>query len=356
MRYGIPLLADRVAPRCTFAESVLLVTTKRRRIREQSVVPLEGHTWADLAALLAEHGVETLICGGINPTTRDSIWGLDVAVIDNVAGTSEEVLEALRRERIRPGFGLDPESGGWGWVPGEGEERVPEEGAAEEPLREAGTGTGIQDGAPRGSDREGNPAFLDCLACQDRACLRGEPCPFLVSLPPVLATEETRQILEAAWDVSLEKERTLCRLAELVYFALEMGYKKLGVAYCVDLREPAAILTGALRRFFHVVPVCCRVRGTLPPGGGAPAPDPTGNGRQGVGTWNGETACDPSSVSAVLNAAGTDLNVLVGLCVGTDCIVNRESTAPVSTLFVKDKSLANNPIGAVYSHYYLKDI
>jgi uncharacterized metal-binding protein len=334
---------------------------KRRGIREQWVVPLEGHTWADLAALLAEHRVETLICGGINRTTRDSIRGLDVAVIDNVAGTSEEVLEALRRERIRPGFGLDRESGGRKWIPGEeelwvSEDRVSEDRVVEDRHREAAGELAPQEAARSDSDREGMAAFLDCLACQDRVCLRGEPCPFLVSLPPVLPTDETRQILEAAWDVSLEKERTLCRLAELVYFALEMGYKKLGVAYCVDLREPAAILTGVLRRFFHVVPVCCRVRGTLAPGVGAPAPDPTGDGRQGVGTWNGETACDPSSVSAVLNAAGTDLNVLVGLCVGTDCIVNRESTAPVSTLFVKDKSLANNPIGAVYSHYYLKDI
>jgi uncharacterized metal-binding protein/predicted Fe-Mo cluster-binding NifX family protein len=361
MRYGIPLLADRVAPRCTFADSVLLVTTKRRRIREQSVVPLEGHTWADLAAVLAEQGVETLICGGINLTTRDSIQALDVAVIDNVAGTCQEVLEALRRERIHPGFGLDPEVGGRIWIPGEeepwvSEDRVSEERVVEDGYREAAGELAPQDAARSASGREGMAAFMDCLACQDRVCLRGDPCPFLDSLSPVPPTEETRRILDAAWDVSLEKERTLCRLAELVYFALEMGYKKLGVAYCVDLREPAAILTGVLRRFFHVVPVCCRVRGMVAPGGGASGPDPSTEDRRGQGTWVGEETCDPSGVSAVLNAAGTDLNVLVGLCVGTDCIVNRESVAPVTTLFVKDKSLANNPIGAVYSHYYLKDI
>ena len=31
------------------------------------------------------------------------------------------------------------------------------------------------------------------------------------------------------------------------------------------------------------------------------------------------------------------------------------SDAPVSTLFVKDRSLANNPIGALYSDYYLQE-
>ena len=60
--------------------------------------------------------------------------------------------------------------------------------------------------------------------------------------------------------------------------------------------------------------------------------------------------------AALLNALGTDLNVIVGLCVGVDCVFARHSDAPVTTIFVKDKSLANNPIGAVYSHYYLKDI
>jgi uncharacterized metal-binding protein/predicted Fe-Mo cluster-binding NifX family protein len=340
MRYGIPLLADRVAPRCTFADSVLLVTAKRRRIREQSVVPLEGHTWADLVAVLAEQGVDTLVCGGISRTTRDSIRSLDVDVIDNVAGTSEEVLEALRRERIHPGFGLDPDGGSWEWGPSDGEEGAGEEEPAEGRSRVA---VGVAD--PRSGPHE-RIASLDCLACQDRVCLRGEPCPFLASLPPVPFTEETQRILEAAWDVSLEKERTLCRLAELVYFALEMGYKTLGVAYCVDLKEPTAILTGVLRRFFDVVPVCCRMGGIVPPGSGTPRD----------GTWTGETACEPSALAAALNASGSDLNVLVGLCVGTDCIVNRESVAPVTTLFVKDKSLANNPIGAVYSHYYLKDI
>ena len=57
----------------------------------------------------------------------------------------------------------------------------------------------------------------------------------------------------------------------------------------------------------------------------------------------------------MLNRIGTDVNVIVGLCMGADCIFSRFSDAPVTTLFVKDKSLANNPIGAVYSDYYLKE-
>ena len=51
-----------------------------------------------------------------------------------------------------------------------------------------------------------------------------------------------------------------------------------------------------------------------------------------------------------------DINVIVGLCVGVDCVFTKASQAPVTTLFVKDKSLANNPIGALYSDYYIKEV
>ncbi|MGD2152001.1 MAG: DUF1847 domain-containing protein [Gemmatimonadales bacterium] len=308
MRFGIPLLADRVAPRCTFADAVLLVTTKRRRIEERVTVPLEGTTWADLAAVLAEHDVETLVCGGISRSTRESIRAREVAVIDNVAGTSEEVVEALRRGRVAPGFGLARDIGEGGGGGAGGEEPAAGEVAGSAPV-------------PR-----------DCLECEDRVCLEGVPCPHLV-LPAVGEPRpQTQEILEAAWDVALESERALCRLAELVYFALEMGYKRLGVAFCEDLREPASILTRVLRRFFEVVPVGCRL------GGDSMGP------------------CNPSGVAVYLNSRDTDLNVLVGFCVGADCVFNGESRAPVTTIFVKDKSLANNPIGAVYSHYYLTEI
>ena len=362
MRFGIPLLGSRVAPRCTFADSVLLVTLRRRRIQEKSSVPLEGTTWADLAAVLVGHEVETLVCGGISPSTRESIREKDVAVIDNVAGTEEEVLDALRMGEIRPGFGLGgsmeaPRGTGKGGRRGgggaQGREgahadggRVGEDGrrgdgaggdggrdggAREDLVRED---EGRRDGVPGSSAAPMSHAPpADCMACRNRVCLEGDPCPYLELPPPADGTPEVSAILESAWDVALEEERALCRVAELVYFALGAGYQRLGVAFCEDLREPASILTDVLRRFFEVLPVGCRL------GGNETAP-----------------ACDPGRVAAYLNSRHTDLNVLVGFCVGADCVFNSESQAPVTTVFVKDKSLANNPIGAVYSHYYLEDI
>jgi uncharacterized metal-binding protein len=146
-------------------------------------------------------------------------------------------------------------------------------------------------------------------------------------------------MLEAATDISSEEERKLCRLAELVYYCIEMKLRRIGIAFCEDLREPAAILAGVLNRSFATVPVSCKVGGGV--GEGSPAITPI--------------SCNPVAQAALLNRADTELNVAVGLCMGADCVFAKESDAPVTTLFVKDRSLANNPIGAVYSEYYLRE-
>jgi uncharacterized metal-binding protein len=104
-----------------------------------------------------------------------------------------------------------------------------------------------------------------------------------------------------------------------------------------------------LRRFFQTVPVCCKI-------GGHTISEPALVTRKETqADMAGPIACNPYGQAMALNAARTDLNIMVGLCVGADCVFAKASEAPVTTLFVKDKSLANNPIGAVYSDYYLEE-
>ncbi|MFO7892151.1 MAG: DUF1847 domain-containing protein [Longimicrobiales bacterium] len=334
MRFAIPLFGDRVAPRCTFADSVLMVTVKHRRVVEREQVPLTGGTWVDLVQVLTDEEVGTMICGGISRTTREPIEARGVQVIENVAGTAEEVVEALRRGEVKAGFGFVPASPLVDRTPVAGDGR-----------------TAVVAGEVARSSAEARAGRPDCVACEDRVCLQGEPCPLLIGsrkgdpwedkLPP-----ELEAILEPAWDVAYEEERALCRLAELVYFALGAGYERVGVAFCIELLEPATILVQVLRRFFEVLPVCCKV-------GGIPGEPTTGSDDP---MPRMASVCDPVRQADVLNRWNAELNVIVGLCVGVDCAFTRASEAPTTTIFVKDRSLANNPIGAVYSHYYLQDI
>jgi uncharacterized metal-binding protein len=310
----------------------MVVDVKGRRVREKSFVPLNGTTWADLAEALTDQKVDTLVCGGITPATRESIRGRDVEVIDNVRGTSVEILEALCNGQIRQGFGFG----------GRFSPRVKWD-SAEDDLE----GPAESETATSSSSEDVPP---DCLACSNRVCLEGLPCPY-ATVPGIKPADETTlKILESAWDVALERERTLCRLAEVVYFALEMGCRRIGVAFCEDLREPATILSEVLRRFFTVLAVGCRVgSGQLPERLNPEAISDTMEPSE-------RSLCDPLGVAEVLNQSQTDLNILVGFCVGADSVFTQRSEAPVTTIFVKDKSLANNPIGAVYSHYHLEDI
>lgn len=329
MRYGIPLLGDRVAPRCTFATSLMIVVLRRNRARTEDIATLADQSVLDLAKVLTDCKIDIVVCGGITRQEREFLLTRRIQVIDNVVGTKDELLAALSAGAVHPGFGLSASS----------------------------RGVSIPEAAPSLSDNQVSPSAvqravgpLDCLACQNRVCLKGESCCAAEGLVSETTTDgESQQQLEASLDIACEEERTLCRLSELIYFCLEMRYRRVGLAYCVDLQEPAEILVRVLRRFFKVHPVCCKIGGHVASDPMLAPPEARGRRRPS------QVACNPIGQADALNRIGTDMNVLVGMCMGSDCIFTRFSDAPVTTLFVKDRSLANNPIGAIYSDYYLKE-
>jgi uncharacterized metal-binding protein len=69
-----------------------------------------------------------------------------------------------------------------------------------------------------------------------------------------------------------------------------------------------------------------------------------------------EAMCNPIGQALILNREKTDLNIILGLCIGHDILFTQYSDAPVTTLAVKDRVLAHNPLGALYSGYYFKKL
>jgi uncharacterized metal-binding protein len=51
----------------------------------------------------------------------------------------------------------------------------------------------------------------------------------------------------------------------------------------------------------------------------------------------------------VLNGEKTELNVMVGLCLGHDILFIRNFKADVTPLIVKDRVIGHNPIAALYT-------
>jgi len=57
----------------------------------------------------------------------------------------------------------------------------------------------------------------------------------------------------------------------------------------------------------------------------------------------------------LLNRARTDMNIIVGLCVGHDMLFSKYSAAPVTTLVVKDRVTGHNPVSVLYGqNFYYK--
>ena len=110
MRYGIPLLGNRVAPRCTCADCMLVVTLQRGQVTARDRVPLDITSPMGFIELLRRRGIETVICGGIRRETREALASDDVAVIHNVACSAEQAVAAIATGRLRSGYGFHSES------------------------------------------------------------------------------------------------------------------------------------------------------------------------------------------------------------------------------------------------------
>ena len=140
----------------------------------------------------------------------------------------------------------------------------------------------------------------------------------------------------------------LTRVEETIEFIERMGYKKIGIATCVGLIEESRILARILRKNgFEVYGAVCKIGSFLKTEVGVPQEDIT---------RTGAVMCNPIMQAEVLNQAGTDFNVVMGLCVGHDSLFYKYSEALVTTLVAKDRVLAHNPAGALYQAgaYYKK--
>jgi uncharacterized metal-binding protein len=138
------------------------------------------------------------------------------------------------------------------------------------------------------------------------------------------------------------------RVEETVAFAKLMGYRRLGIATCLGLLDESNRLTAILEgQGFEVLSVCCKT-GTIDKSALGLADED----KVRPGTF--EPACNPIAQARMLNASGSQMNLIVGLCVGHDMLFSKHSEAPVTTIVVKDRVTGHNPVAVLYgqSVYY----
>lgn len=141
----------------------------------------------------------------------------------------------------------------------------------------------------------------------------------------------------------------ITRVEEIVLFAKRIGAKKIGIATCVGLISEARTFAKILNiKGLESYCVVCKVGST----------DKTEIGvdeKLKIQKGCHESLCNPVLQAKIFNKEKTDLNVIVGLCVGHDSLFIKYSEAPVTSLITKDRVLAHNPAVALYtSGFYYK--
>ena len=137
------------------------------------------------------------------------------------------------------------------------------------------------------------------------------------------------------------------RLLETIEFAERMGYRKLGLGFCIGMAREAAELAAILEMHdFELVCVCCKV-------GGVPK-EFLGLGEEEkilIGEY--EPMCNPIAQALILNEENTEFNILMGLCVGHDSLFLQNVEGPTTVFAVKDRVTGHNPMAALYTaHSY----
>jgi uncharacterized metal-binding protein len=159
------------------------------------------------------------------------------------------------------------------------------------------------------------------------------------------------RLARAAAEVEGRYYGRISRCEEIVAFAHRIGARRIGIATCFGLIEESKLFVRILRLAgLDPVTVLCKVGSVDKESIGMPDALKVRPGAF-------EAACNPILQAKNLNAEKTDLNVIVGLCVGHDALFTRHSEAPVTTLITKDRLTGHNPAVALYTlHSYSKRI
>lgn len=202
-----------------------------------------------------------------------------------------------------------------------------------------------------------------CSTCRVAACevqpgTKNQPsfCPMVTRAALLETVAERYRADDDLRRMALESARTeaagycvATRVEETMDFARRMGWRRLGIAHCIGLvREAETAREIFTAGGFEVFTVCCKV--------GAVDKETMGVAdAEKVRPGQYEVMCNPVAQAALLADAGTEFNIVMGLCVGHDSMFLMHSKAPATVLVVKDRVLGHNPVAALYtSHSYYR--
>ena len=216
---------------------------------------------------------------------------------------------------------------------------------------------------PEDLEKSKDDIIPTCHICNSfKYCLIGNPNPGKQNCPMIVSSEIEQEVMKLyKTDEFVKKSTSVAsiveaqgyihwpRLKDTIEYAKGMGFKKLGLAFCVGLRKEASRTAEILTKYgFEVCSVCCKTESIKKTEVEVPK-EFTMFSKTGYPI--GIMTCNPAAQALLLNKAKTDLNIIVGLCVGHDVTFTHLSKAPVTTFIAKDRSNPHNPAAVLYTHY-----
>lgn len=194
-----------------------------------------------------------------------------------------------------------------------------------------------------------NRCPLSCVDCTVTACRYGKAnypafCP-----TKAMSSEEKCSVLPlynndvinskyAFWSATVEGTYygEMSRVEETMEFARRVGAEKIGLAYCCELESEARIFAKILDiNGFEIYMISCKA-GDLD------------SGEVFDSEPNGHKLCNPVLQAQLLNRFEVDINILLGLCAGSDAIFVKHASAMTTIMINKDRLTGNNPVATLY--------
>ncbi|HXY75128.1 MAG TPA: DUF1847 domain-containing protein [Dehalococcoidales bacterium] len=169
----------------------------------------------------------------------------------------------------------------------------------------------------------------DCAKCKPMVCRAGfrdggpEKCPMHFDFPSaeqLYVNPEERTLARNAALVESRGYGRWTRVEETMEFAKTMGFSRIGVVSCNDMKNIADLFAAILQE----------------------------NGFEVINAGSEKGNCHPIAAAALCNNKQTQLNVLLGMHTGHDSLFIKNSSAWVTSLVVRDMVLVHNPVAALY--------
>ena len=168
--------------------------------------------------------------------------------------------------------------------------------------------------------------------------------------------DEDLKFAQVAAEVAVDRYGGKSRIEETIDFIRRMGYHKVGLAFCYALKEEARLFANLMEATIEVEPILTEINEEKKKEENEKESITVESlickvgsvGREKLDLKDFNTAsipmCNPIAQAEFLNNQKTELNILLGLCIGHDTLFIKYSDAPVTILAVKDRLYKHNPV------------